>query len=138
MSASIQNLMFSLTHNAECVQLFMQLIIECSIKMQLYWDIISQQRYVTVVHVYFIYLSVMQKHRSYNGAQNYIHVFTLQTQIQYSNFEAGKNEDIFPNPDNFDPDRWRRDEDNRSAFAFLPFGFGPRACYGTYDLILHV
>ena len=80
----------------------------------------------------------MQKLRSYNGAQNYIHVFTLQTQIQYSNFEAGKNEDIFPNPDNFDPDRWRRDEDNRSAFVFLPFGFGPRACYGTYDLILHV
>ena len=61
---------------------------------------------------------------------NFLTLLCIQTQILYSNFEAGQNEDLFPNPDKFDPDRWARDEDERSAFVSLPFGFGPRACYG--------
>ena len=52
----------------------------------------------------------------------------MQTIVIYSNYTAAKNEKLFPNPEKFDPERWKRDE--RNAFAMLPFGFGPRSCYG--------
>jgi len=32
----------------------------------------------------------------------------------------------------FDPERWTRDDTH--AFAMQPFGFGPRACYGTVNI----
>ena len=52
------------------------------------------------------------------------------------NFVIGKKEEYFPNPEIFDPDRWGRDKPN--PFALLPFGFGPRACYGKIVLMLPV
>ncbi|THW14123.1 hypothetical protein D6D23_09503, partial [Aureobasidium pullulans] len=39
------------------------------------------------------------------------------------------NQDIFPNPHEFDPDRWLRSGDATTA-AFAPFSIGPRACVG--------
>jgi cytochrome P450 len=37
----------------------------------------------------------------------------------------------WPNPDNFDPDRWAPDApQDRPRFAFFPFGGGPRICIG--------
>ena len=52
----------------------------------------------------------------------------MQTSLVYLNSVAAKNKDIFPNPEVFDPERWTRDKPN--PFALLPFGFGPRMCYG--------
>ena len=52
----------------------------------------------------------------------------MQTNIVYLNSVAGKNENIFPNPETFDPERWTRDKPH--PFALLLFGFGPRGCYG--------
>ena len=46
----------------------------------------------------------------------------------YSIYSAGRDEKLFHDPLNFDPERWKRDDTH--AFAILPFGFGPRACYG--------
>ena len=60
----------------------------------------------------------------------------LQTSIFYSIYSAARDENLFPDPLNFDPDRWKRDE--RNAFAFQPFGFGPRACYGKHSDIKHL
>ena len=44
---------------------------------------------------------------------------------------TGRDSQNFSNPDLFDPDRWDKkiSEDNL-AFTSLPFGFGPRMCYG--------
>lgn len=58
---------------------------------------------------------------------------TLQTNVAYLNSVIGKNEKLFPNPENFDPARWARDKPN--PFALLPFGFGPRNCYGNIKFI---
>ena len=44
-----------------------------------------------------------------------------------------RNEEYFPEPDKFIPERWIKDEDGkitRAGFKFLPFGFGPRMCIG--------
>ena len=36
----------------------------------------------------------------------------------------------FPNPECFDPHRWCKGAQEIQPFASLPFGFGPRGCYG--------
>jgi cytochrome P450 len=37
----------------------------------------------------------------------------------------------FNNPDLFDPDRWdKKTSEDTLTFTSLPFGFGPRMCYG--------
>uniref|UniRef100_A0A2C9K6U5 Cholesterol side-chain cleavage enzyme, mitochondrial n=1 Tax=Biomphalaria glabrata TaxID=6526 RepID=A0A2C9K6U5_BIOGL len=42
------------------------------------------------------------------------------------------DENIFPDPDEFRPDRWMRGEEEvaPSPFSFVPFGFGTRSCVG--------
>ena len=61
---------------------------------------------------------------------NHYTLCVLQTNVCYLIFIAAKNEQLFPNADKFDPARWARDEPN--PFAVLPFGFGPRSCYGEW------
>ncbi len=36
----------------------------------------------------------------------------------------------WPNPDTFDPDRWRATDESRPKFAYFPFGAGTRVCVG--------
>ena len=43
-----------------------------------------------------------------------------------------QDENVFENPREFKPDRWNKDNSEIHPFISLPFGFGPRACYGTY------
>ena len=49
---------------------------------------------------------------------------------------VGKNEKLFPSPERFHPERWARDKSKLNPFAFLPFGFGPRSCYGIISSLL--
>ena len=43
-----------------------------------------------------------------------------------------RHERIWPNPDQFDPDRWERPEEKGlQAEAYLPFSAGPRVCTGA-------
>ena len=41
----------------------------------------------------------------------------------------GHNPQYFKYPYKYNPDRWLND--NIHPFDHLPFGFGPRACWGT-------
>ena len=52
----------------------------------------------------------------------------------------GFNPRDFPNPEHFDPHRWSRDSKDIHPFAAIPFGFGPRGCYGRRiaELELHL
>ena len=63
-----------------------------------------------------------------------IHSF-LQTHVMYSVSPTSRNDSVFKNPKTFLPERWARDfEDKHHRFAVLPFGFGPRDCWGEPPL----
>jgi cytochrome P450 len=47
---------------------------------------------------------------------------------------TGRDSQNFNNPDVFDPDRWdKKTTKDNLTFTSLPFGFGPRMCYGMHS-----
>ncbi len=47
-------------------------------------------------------------------------------------YAVHRHPDYWQNPDSFDPDRWLPNAPKRPAFAYLPFGGGPRLCIGNH------
>lgn len=44
-----------------------------------------------------------------------------------------QDDKIFKDPGEFKPDRWNKDAEKKlHPFSNLPFGFGPRSCYGMF------
>ena len=48
----------------------------------------------------------------------------------FNYFSLSMDSRYFKDPLEFDPDRWSHDTHQSHPFASLPFGFGPRMCYG--------
>ena len=49
---------------------------------------------------------------------------------------ASRDNRWFEDPDEFKPDRWDKKHAGKvHPFSYLPFGFGPRGCYG--NLVAH-
>jgi cytochrome P450 len=56
------------------------------------------------------------------------------TSVFISQWITHRDERFFPEPERFDPDRWKDDPIRRGAlprFAYFPFGGGPRVCIGA-------
>lgn len=50
----------------------------------------------------------------------------------FSGNAASKDSSLFEDPREFKPDRWNKDASKKiHPFSSLPFGFGPRSCYGN-------
>lgn len=64
---------------------------------------------------------------------SFFHFFFLfsQTAFNFSHYAIGRDEDTFPEPATFLPERWLQDSRNRpNAFGAIPFGVGVRGCVG--------
>lgn len=50
----------------------------------------------------------------------------------FSTYTASRDPKYVEEPTSFKPERWIKDStENMDAFISLPFGFGPRSCYGN-------
>nr|XP_022342408.1 1,25-dihydroxyvitamin D(3) 24-hydroxylase, mitochondrial-like [Crassostrea virginica] len=69
---------------------------------------------------------VMQEDTILNG-----YVIPKNTCVLLNGYTMAHDEEYFPNPEEFKPERWLRDSGIEShPFAMLPFGFGSRMCIG--------
>ena len=51
--------------------------------------------------------------------------------VTVPSFALHYDEEYYPDPDKFDPDRWSEDNEKQiSPNAWMPFGMGPRNCIG--------
>ena len=64
------------------------------------------------------------------------------TSFVFNLYLMGKDPELYPNPEVFNPYRWegKKDQDGLVTFASLPFGAGVRMCYGRRlaELELHL
>lgn len=51
---------------------------------------------------------------------------------------AHREAEHWPDPERFDPARFMREADDRPAFAWIPFGGGPRVCIGQHFAMLEM
>uniref|UniRef100_A0AAX7SE49 Uncharacterized protein n=1 Tax=Astatotilapia calliptera TaxID=8154 RepID=A0AAX7SE49_ASTCA len=61
------------------------------------------------------------------------HLFPKKTLFHLCHYAVSYDENIFPNPHTFLPERWLRggeDKSKQHPFGSVPFGFGIRACLG--------
>jgi cytochrome P450 len=58
------------------------------------------------------------------------HPITAGTAIIYSPYLIHRRPDVYPTPENFDPDRWDPARPQPPRSAFIPFGGGARKCIG--------
>ena len=56
----------------------------------------------------------------------------LQSVVTVGLYNMAHDPDLFERPWEFVPERWTRATKKQTAFANIPFGFGPRGCYGEY------
>ncbi|KAG7246915.1 hypothetical protein CRUP_002656 [Coryphaenoides rupestris] len=53
------------------------------------------------------------------------------TLVQLGLFAMGRDPDVFPRPEQYQPSRWLKTEN--TYFRSLGFGFGPRQCWRTSE-----
>ena len=67
------------------------------------------------------------------------------TAVAVNLYTCGQDSKYFSSPEKFIPSRWLENDKKEHPFATIPFGFGPRTCYGRriaelelYLLLVHV
>ena len=58
----------------------------------------------------------------------------LQSIVTVGLYNMAHDPEVFQSPLEFQPERWTRATKKQTAFANIPFGFGPRGCYGEQQM----
>ena len=58
------------------------------------------------------------------------HVVPGGSTVLYSAYVTGRDPELWPDPDRFDPGRWAPGQPDPPPYAFVPFGGGARRCIG--------
>lgn len=60
-------------------------------------------------------------------------VIPAHTTVIIGTFKLHRRPDIYPNPDQFNPDNFLPEKSaSRHYYSFIPFSAGPRSCVGKY------
>jgi unspecific monooxygenase len=54
------------------------------------------------------------------------------TRVMFSPYLVHRDPRWWPDPDRFDPGRWQAPAETRYPHTFIPFGAGPRVCFGMH------
>jgi len=57
--------------------------------------------------------------------------FPAGATLRFSNHVNQRDQDVYPDPDEFRPERWRGPEPQPAPGSYFPFGLGPRFCPGS-------
>ena len=60
------------------------------------------------------------------------------TDIYLSPFILHRSEHLWPDPERFDPERFKLPEGKRPEWPYFPFSLGPRRCLGEYFSFLEM
>lgn len=61
-------------------------------------------------------------------------VIPAHTTVIIGTFKLHRRPDIYPNPDQFNPDNFLPEKSaSRHYYSFIPFSAGPRSCVGKYS-----
>lgn len=64
------------------------------------------------------------------------HLIPKDTTIAFFTYAMHRNPNIYPDPENFDPERFLG-KDKINSWTFMPFSEGYRTCIGKYKLIMY-
>jgi len=77
--------------------------------------------------------AIMTVYHCFSWPSRWLWLLCLQTPVMFNMYSTSRNSQHFADPLSFKPERWSRDEPTElNPFSSLPFGFGPRSCYGEF------
>lgn len=138
-SSTVAYTLYELTQNEEMLKRAQKDITETLEKHKL------ELTYESIMDMSFIDLCVKETLRKYPGLPILNRECTKDYQIPGTNFTIEKgtaiiisllglhrDEQFFPDPENYDPDRFTEEKHAYDENMYMPFGAGPRNCIGKF------
>lgn len=144
-TASVMSFMaYSLALNPECQEKLIKEVDEVFERNgEIHYDVIREMKYLDCVvsETLRMYPPAVRSERT--ASQDYKLgntgiIIEKGTLVGFSIYAMHYDPDFFPNPDIFDPERFKPENANYPNYAYLPFGAGPRNCQGMRFALLEM
>lgn len=126
--------LYCLAKNVECQEKLIQEIQSCVDKTGLSYDVVDAMSYLEMVlcetlrlfPTYLRFSREVERDTNIKGT-----IFTKGIEVAFSVYALHMNEEYFPDPGRFDPERFNEENTSkRNPFCYVPFGVGSRDCFG--------